>query len=597
MSNTVDQHPLTYCYRHAPGKERLVDKQKAELLAEQVALLSKQDHDAVRAIWSAFTAASATLRPLILDGILLASCLPQLSHISTELHTLLRMDFIADMPTETSVRILQYLDATSLCHAAQVSRKWKQIADDDAVWHRLCVQHIDRKCAKCGWGLPLMDAKKRKIDSPEPVATEPRIAPASSSNGTTSNGTSSNSIPKRKTLSDDDNLDIVKRQKTDSGCISSSSKSPELLEADIITTALEQRVTVPERPWKDIYAERLVVERNWRRGTFQQRVLLGHTDGVMCLHYDEASALLVTGGYDRTIRVWNVDTGCIIKILQGHEQSVRAVYFDDAKLFSASMDRTIKLWNWKTGECIRTLEGHTGGVLCLHVDDKMLVSGSDDGYVRVWSTAHNKAFGWKAHSEWVNRVQIYNKKQLFTCSDDTTVKLWDIDTKQLLRTFTGHVGQVYGMVAALPHGHDLVRLPPGYGYTLLATDGVHYSDGTKSLSANQAGKLVTASLDNTIKIWNVGTGECVLTCFGHTEGVWCVTFDSLRMASGSHDGTVKVWDFESGQVLHTLNRHRSPVNCIALSDTKIISGDDDGTIVIWDFLPANAAVDSSKLNL
>ena len=77
-----------------------------------------------------------------------------MSFISQEVSSLIKIDFISTLPQEISLKILCYLDCRSLCNAAQVSRKWKSLADDDRVWHYMCQQHIDRKCPNCGWGLP-----------------------------------------------------------------------------------------------------------------------------------------------------------------------------------------------------------------------------------------------------------------------------------------------------------------------------------------------------------------------------------------------------------------------------------------------------------
>jgi F-box/WD-40 domain protein MET30 len=57
--------------------------------------------------------------------------------------------------------------------------------------------------------------------------------------------------------------------------------------------------------------------------------------------------------------------------------------------------------------------------------------------------------------------------------------------------------------------------------------------------------LVSGSLDNTIKIWDIETVEVQKTLFGHIEGVWCVAGDEWRLVSGSHDRTVKVEFFSS----------------------------------------------------
>jgi F-box/WD-40 domain protein MET30 len=77
---------------------------------------------------------------------------------------LVRIDFFAVLPRELSCKVLEYLDAESLCKVAQVSRLWQSLADNDTVWQKMCEQHIDKKCSKCGWGLPglLPDPTKGK---------------------------------------------------------------------------------------------------------------------------------------------------------------------------------------------------------------------------------------------------------------------------------------------------------------------------------------------------------------------------------------------------------------------------------------------------
>src|SRR5450432_1949133 len=111
-------------------------------------------------VWSLFSAAPAKHRNLMLQGILTQCCFPQLSYLSSAVRDLIRIDFITALPAEVSYKILCYLDTASLCKAAQVSQRWRALAYDDVVWHKMCEQHIDRKCTKCGWGLPLLERKR-----------------------------------------------------------------------------------------------------------------------------------------------------------------------------------------------------------------------------------------------------------------------------------------------------------------------------------------------------------------------------------------------------------------------------------------------------
>lgn len=354
------------------------------------------------------------------------------------------------------------------------------------------------------------------------------------------------------------------------------------------------------RPWKDVYSERLTVERNWRRGRCLVRTLRGHTDGVLCLQFSEtlqhpSFPILITGSYDRTVRVWNLESGMEVRCLRGHTRAIRALQFDEAKLITGSLDHTIRIWNWRKGECIRTLEGHTDGVVCLHFDANILASGSADSTVKVWNSYTGEAFTLRGHHDWVNAVRLWDAhegassppdpcrsalnidtgKMLFSASDDGTIRLWDLAKRTCVRQFTGHVGQVQSLRildvedesdecddmrgSSAPHvsenPSDVVQLCEGSNPTDICTvityDARKSSESTEdkrnanrnnSTTSALAKKpvLISGSLDNTIRVWDIETGKATRTLFGHIEGVWAVACDKLRLVSGSHDRTIKV---------------------------------------------------------
>jgi WD40 repeat protein len=104
------------------------------------------------------------------------------------------------------------------------------------------------------------------------------------------------------------------------------------------------------------------------------------------LHADGRRA--VTGSYDKTARVWDLDTGACLRILEGHTGCVTSValHADGRRAVSGSTDNTLRVWDLDTGACLRILEGHTNWVnsVALHADGRRAVTGSEDKTVRVW---------------------------------------------------------------------------------------------------------------------------------------------------------------------------------------------------------------------
>ncbi|KAI7822005.1 quinon protein alcohol dehydrogenase-like superfamily, partial [Gamsiella multidivaricata] len=583
---------------------------------QDIKRLPQLDQQIISHIWSLFGSAPASHRQLVLSGLLTQCCVPQLSFLSNHLQPLLRIDFLSITPPEIAFRILSYLDATSLCHAAQVCKSWKRLADDDVVWHRMCEQHIGLKCTKCGWGLPLLEKKKvrtkRYLDQQQPPAPQQQQQSTTPSSGWPS---------RRRSASNDNDIETNRSQKRPRHASRSPSPSPSPTSnfGAKRTTPLFQSPEPPvkptevatKRPWKEIYSERLIVERNWRKRNYRLKVFRGHTDGVMCLQFDDS--FLITGSYDNTAKVWNIETGECLRTLTGHALCVRALHFDEAKLITASMDRTLKIWNYHTGQCIRTLQGHTDGVVTLDFDSRILASGSADATIKIWNFATGECSTLKGHRDLVNKVQIYKKKLLVSASDDTTVKLWDIATRTCLRTFSGHVGRVQCLQtsgdALISIITDRIRNCAQEGSSSQTRVNGSQGGGVQAnvCSINRSGVventppsplqdpnsdtetrtmmpiIVTGGLDNTLKVWDVESGECLNTLFGHVEGVWTLAFDKLRIVSGSLDRTIKVWDTESGRCLYTLSGHEGPVTCIGLGDTRIVSGSDDGVVFVWDY--------------
>ncbi len=539
-------------------------------------------------MWSLFSAAPSKHRNLMLQGILAQCCFPQLSYLSASVRDLLKIDFLSALPPEVAFKILCFLDTTSLCKAAQVSQRWRQLADDDVVWHRMCEQHIDRKCTRCGWGLPSMEQKRLR-------ASKRQIQLRAAGRGINdwSPNITPNSEAHEEFLSNGTGADQKKSGKT------KLQRSPSPLPARInLPNPLPESDYFRKlRPWKDVYKDRFKVGTNWKYGRCSTKTFRGHTNGVMCLQFFDN--ILATGSYDATIKIWDMETGMEVLTLRGHLEGVRCLQFDDTKLISGSLDGTLKVWNWRTGECLSTYNGHDGGVVGLHFNGDLLVSGSVDKSIKIWKFRDKSIFTLRGHTDWVNAVKIdAMSRTIFSASDDLTIRLWDLDTNKCLRVFKGHVGQVQQIVL-LPRDFEVddreADIFVDDGGSQSSSDDVSSSKVAEPLTAAAKSRytdtfhhdtdrvappryIITSALDSTIRLWEVPTGKCVKTFFGHVEGVWALAADALRVVSGAEDRMVKVWDARTGACEKTYTGHAGPVTCVGLSDSRMCSGSEDGEV-------------------
>jgi serine/threonine protein kinase len=191
--------------------------------------------------------------------------------------------------------------------------------------------------------------------------------------------------------------------------------------------------------------------------------LAGHSRSVNSVAISPDGQTLVSGSNDKTINIWNLANGKLIRTLTGHSGWVRSVAIsaDGQTLVSGSYDKKINIWNLANGNLIRTLAGHFRGVLSVAIsaDGQTLVSGSHDKTINIWNLANGNLIHTLAeHSLGVNSVAMSPDGQtLVSGSADNTIKIWNRAKKKLklIDTLAGHSERVNSL-AISPDGQTLV---------------------------------------------------------------------------------------------------------------------------------------------
>ncbi len=270
------------------------------------------------------------------------------------------------------------------------------------------------------------------------------------------------------------------------------------------------------------------------------RELLGHSAPVRAIAFSPLKNMMISGGQDNVLHVWNLSSGKLKTTLRGHASHVRSCDFspDGRWLLSAGRDQQIKLW--EPDQYAESITLGSAGLGNVGLGDAAL---GDDTVV--------------GHSDAVLDARFSRDgKQIVTASRDRTAALWDVATGKMMQRFEE-------------------------GHQFLASSAKFFPGGSR---------LVTGAGDGTTRIWDVATATEVmqLAATGRTAAL-DVADNGRWIVTGGSDGSAIVWDAQTGDRTALLGGHESDVTAakFAPGSHLLATGDDRGRCRLWKHDPAS----------
>jgi hypothetical protein len=365
----------------------------------------------------------------------------------------------------------------------------------------------------------------------------------------------------------------------------------------------------------------------WDVATGERRpAFAGHAGPVYAVAFVDGGSRIVSAGYDRRLLAWspadlkpyafqNLERQGTVKPPQSfhelgtHASSVRTLVpsADGALLLSGGQDNVVKLWDLAAGAVRQSFRGHGGWVrgLAFGVDGKTLVSAGLDKSVRTWSLAGYaelrsiQGLELAGHGDAVLAAEFSpDQSQIVTASRDRTARTWDAVTGAARQTFSeGHSflasqGRFFQkgrrlVTAAVDNTSRIWEVATGTELHLLAKTG-----RAAALAVSQNERFLATGGDaQQAQLWDAATGTLIRPFAGHLAEVTAVTFtpDDAQLLTGDAKGHLYRWDVATGQLLQRLDGHTGRITGLVVSPEtgRIYSASLDKTITPWELNSGN----------
>ena len=280
-------------------------------------------------------------------------------------------------------------------------------------------------------------------------------------------------------------------------------------------------------------------------------------------------------------------------------EPVAGVAFDarGRYLASYSLDHDIRVWSVPAGEEVAVLLGHTQPITAVAflADGNQLVSASNDGTLRLWSIEDGSQQQLIAGDAVSARAAALapDGRRLAMASFDKALRVWNLSVAQEQGDVVGgHTDAIYGLsfgaddttVFSASLDGSVRAWDVTSGEPMASFDG--HTHGVCGVATTPAGdRMVSGSIDGTVRVWDTESGSELAVLSGHSARVWgvAVSPDGRTVASAGSDKTVRVWDIVSGRELRRLHGHPGGATTVSFSPdgTRLASSGLDDTVLIW----------------
>jgi WD40 repeat protein len=268
---------------------------------------------------------------------------------------------------------------------------------------------------------------------------------------------------------------------------------------------------------------------------------------IRSIQVDEPSNKMISASEDKSIKIWDLESGKCLKTLTDHNHWVTCILIIPGnKFISGSADKTIKMWDMSSYECLNTFNNESYFYsLCLIPNNKIAV-GFNDGSIDILNLANfSKEQSFKAHDKWIPYL-LFNNSQLISCSKDKRIKIWNCETFDCIKVLEGHLGPV------------------------------------RYLELTSKSNLLSCSGDNTVKLWQLETGQ-ILKSIKFNNPVYCVkNLNDDFILIGLAVGEIQIFSLEMNYEVKAIQAHSSSLRCLhLLSNGNLLSGSNTSKIKLW----------------